>query len=121
MTPDGTLVFLSTRDGQNDLFVAPAGAAPRSVYAPRASGRELTLAHGLRDLAVSADGSTAVVGLWNDLARVDLADGTVTRLDVDAHGALERDPALHRCDAGTAYYLHGDRADADARGQGGPA
>ncbi|MEZ5979370.1 MAG: S41 family peptidase [Planctomycetota bacterium] len=93
-TPDGALVFLSTRGGQNDLWMTSREGDLQLVYAPRAEGDALTLAHGLRDLTVSADGRTAAACLWDDVVLVDLPSRRVRTLAIDAYGALERDPVF---------------------------
>lgn len=79
---NGALVFLSTRDGQNDLWISSATGDLRQVYAPRATDEEISLAHGVRDLGVSWDGSTAICCVWDELVRVSLADGAAQALDV---------------------------------------
>lgn len=86
---DGSTLFVSSRDGQNNLWKLPAGAAEPSAkpvqitrYAPTAE--EYTIAHGVRDLTVSGDGRTAVFGLWDGLYSLDLtaAGATPTRIDI---------------------------------------
>jgi tricorn protease len=85
--PDGSLVLLSSRDGQNNLWRMPAeGGESELVQLTRlrASEDEVTIGHGARDLAVSADGQTAVFALWDQLMRLDLTDAAAspTRVDV---------------------------------------
>lgn len=85
--PDGSTLFISSRDGQNNLWLLPKGAQePRQItrFAPTAD--QLTIAHGVRDLAVSHDGSTAVFAVWDRLYRLDLKtpDAQPTALTVRA-------------------------------------
>lgn len=86
---DGGVLFLSSRDGQNNLWKLPAGASEPDAkpvqitrYAPTAD--EYTIAHGVRDLAVSGNGATAVFGLWDGLYALDLTvpGGTPERIDI---------------------------------------
>lgn len=104
---DGSVVFISSRDGQNNVWKLPAGAsdgAGRSGavqltrFAP--TDEQGTIAHGVRDLAVSYDGRTAVFAVWDRLYRLDLtATGAqpepidivlpadTTQLDIDRRSA----------------------------------
>ncbi len=81
--PDGSTLFISSRDGQNNVWRAsPAGGGggggggggaaltQLTRFAPTAD--EVTIGHGVRDLAVSADGRVAVFALWDTLYRLDL-------------------------------------------------
>jgi tricorn protease len=74
--PDGSVIFVSSRDGNNNVFRLPAGATDDrnavqlTRFAPKAG--EVTIAHGVRDLAVSADGKTAVFVYWDSLYTLDL-------------------------------------------------
>lgn len=77
--PDGSVLFISSRDGQNNVWRASrpgAGAAANFTqlthFAP--SAEQVTIAHGVRDLAVSADGRVAVFAVWDTLYRLDLTD-----------------------------------------------
>jgi tricorn protease len=87
--PDGSIVFISSRDGQNNVYRLPAGADDSKAvqltkFAPKAG--EMTIAHGVRDLSVSADGKTAVFLVWDTLYRLDLtkADAQPTPVSVTA-------------------------------------
>lgn len=88
--PDGGLVFISSRDGQNNLWRLPAGASD----GPGRSGAEqltrfaptqeqATIAHGVRDLAVSQDGRTAVFAVWDRLYRLDLTAANSQPVAID--------------------------------------
>lgn len=91
---DGGVVFLSSRDGQNNLWKLPAdsfepNAKPVQItrYAPTTD--EYTIAHGVRDLAVSGDGRTAVFGLWDGLYSLDLIAAGATPSRIDIHVGLD--------------------------------
>ena len=85
--PNGDVLFISSRDGQNNLWRLPAGTSEESLVqittrAP--SDDQTTIGHGIRDLAVSGDGSTAVFAEWDQLHRVNLnqADNPTTRINL---------------------------------------
>lgn len=74
--PDGSVVFISARDGQNNLFrldpgatddgrMRPPGLHQLTRFAPDAN--EGTIAHGVRDLRVSWTGSHAVFCVYDTL------------------------------------------------------
>lgn len=88
VSPDGSLVYISSIDGQNNLRRIPPGATDDdsvalTSFAP--SQQQRTIAHGVRDLAVSADGSTAAFVVWNDIYTLDLTDDDAEpqRIDID--------------------------------------
>ncbi|MAT82479.1 MAG: hypothetical protein CMJ29_12650 [Phycisphaerae bacterium] len=73
--PNGDVILLSSRDGQNNVWKLPAGGDESSMIqltrlAPEDG--QATIGHGVRDLAVSADGSTAAFVAWDGLHRIDL-------------------------------------------------
>ena len=76
--PDGSTVFISSRDGQNNVHRLRPGATddnPRNVeqltrFAP-APG-EHTIAHGVRDLTVSRNGRLAAFVVWDTIYTLDL-------------------------------------------------
>ncbi len=79
--PDGSLVYLSSRDGQYNLVRLDAGANDQDAQAITQlthfkpdSELPTTIAHGARDLSVSDDGTTAVFVVWNTLYTLDLSD-----------------------------------------------
>lgn len=90
--PDGSTVFISSRDGQNNVWrlsPAPAGGGGGAEgggvssgltqltrFAPTAD--EVTIGHGVRDLTVSADGRVAVFAVWGTLYRLDLTQRAPT-------------------------------------------
>lgn len=76
--------FVSSRDGQNNLFrmdLTRSDVEPRVEQLTRFAPADLpTIGHGVRDLAVSADGSTAVFAVWDTLYRLELQTrGAVSR------------------------------------------
>jgi tricorn protease len=76
--PDGSVVFLSARDGQYNVWTigAPGVEGPSNParqltrFAPRVD--EVTIGHGVRDLTVAANGRTAAFVVWDTLYRLDL-------------------------------------------------
>ncbi|MEM7229627.1 MAG: S41 family peptidase [Planctomycetota bacterium] len=75
--PDGSIVFVSSRDGQNNVYRLDAGATDQDEGALRqltqySTGREVTIGHGVHSLTVSADGSTAAFVVWDTLYTLDL-------------------------------------------------
>lgn len=81
--PDGSIVFVSSRDGQNNVWRLNAGATDNGRE--KASGltqltsfhptaEQLTIAHGVRDLTASRNGSLAAFVVWDTLYTLDLND-----------------------------------------------
>ncbi|CAN5707896.1 hypothetical protein BH11PLA1_BH11PLA1_09200 [soil metagenome] len=73
--PDGAVVFVSSRNGTNNLWKLPAGAADDAAvqltdFALKSG--ELTNGHGVRDLAVNAQGTRAAFVVWDTLFALDL-------------------------------------------------
>jgi tricorn protease len=79
--PDGSVVFISSRDGQYNLWrIGSGGGEPVALtrFAPGAG--EVSIGHGVRDLSVSRDGSTAGFVVWDTLHTLDLTrDGAGAR------------------------------------------
>ncbi|MEX2219456.1 MAG: hypothetical protein WD749_11950 [Phycisphaerales bacterium] len=72
--PDGSVVFVSSRDGQNNVWRLKPGAADRAAeqltrFAPAAG--EATIGHGVRDLNVPPGGWTAVFCVWDTMYTLD--------------------------------------------------
>lgn len=90
--PDGSTIYVSSRHGQNNIWRVPAGRTdadgPRRLtnFAPEEV--EHTIGHGVLDLNVSDDGSTAVFLVWDTLYTLDLTQrgATPQPLDVYASG-----------------------------------
>lgn len=83
--PDGSLVYISSRDGQYNLVHVDANASDQDSSAVTQlthfkADKEspTTIAHGVRDLSVSQDGSTAVFVVWNSLYTLDLKNSRAT-------------------------------------------
>jgi tricorn protease len=74
--PDGSTIYVSSRHGQNNVWRMPAGRTdadgPRRLtnFAPQEG--EHTIGHGVLDLNVSHDGSTAAFLVWDRLYTLDL-------------------------------------------------
>lgn len=75
---DGSIIFVSSRDGQNNLYrLAPGqndtetGAVSQLTDFGPEDG-DVTIGHGVRDLNISHDGSTAVFAVWDTLYTMDL-------------------------------------------------
>lgn len=74
--PDGSIAFVSSRDGQNNLWKLGKGAKDEAAvqltrFAPAAG--EVTIAHGVRDFGVAPRGSMGVFCVWDTLYTIDLA------------------------------------------------
>lgn len=86
--PDGSAVFISSQDGENNIWRQSPGGSPVQLTRFAPAPDQLTIAHGVRDLGVSRDGSTACFVVWDRLYRLDLtrADATPEAVDVVAAG-----------------------------------
>ncbi|MHC4375359.1 MAG: S41 family peptidase [Planctomycetota bacterium] len=71
--PDGSIVFLSSRDGQNNVWRQDAGGGLTQLTNFQVAEGSATQGHGVRDLDVSHDGATAVFCVWDQLYTLDLA------------------------------------------------
>lgn len=93
---DGSVVFVSSRDGQNNLYRLPAGATDRDADPVQFTSYEpedvVSVGHGVRDVAVDAGGRFAVYAVWDRLYVADIRtdDPAVRKLDV----VLSRDDAM---------------------------
>jgi len=82
--PDGSVVFVSSRDGQNNVWKLAPGATDQGgglkqltrfkPDKPATEDGRASLGHGVRDLTVSADGRWAAFVVWDTLYRLDLTD-----------------------------------------------
>lgn len=75
--PAGSVLFLSSRSGQNNLWKLDAAAAepaakPTQLTNFQPTQDEYTIGHGIHDLAVSSNCSIAVFTVWDGLYRLDL-------------------------------------------------
>lgn len=88
--PDGSLVYVSSRDGQYNLVRLDADSTDQdnkaitqlTHFKPDVEN-PTTITHGVRDLSVSEDGKTAVFVVWNTLYTLDLSDSRATPKVVD--------------------------------------
>lgn len=80
---DGSIVFVSSRDGQNNIYRLAPGAIDRgqddspvlkklTSFAP--SDARDTIAHGVRDLYVCARAEMAIFCVWDTIYTLDLGD-----------------------------------------------
>jgi len=88
--PDGSLVYVSSRDGQYNLVRLDANSSDQdgnaitqlTHFKPDAEN-PTTITHGVRDLTVSEDGTTAVFVVWNTIYTLDLTDKRATPVAVE--------------------------------------
>jgi tricorn protease len=76
--PDGSIVFTSSRDGQNNLWILPPGrtdadGAARQITYFRPADGDATIAHGVRDLHLAPRGWHATFCVWDTLYTIDLS------------------------------------------------
>ena len=127
---DGSMIFLSSRDGQYNAYRLAAGmndkdgaGAVEQLTFFKPTGDEQTLAHGVRDLQVSADGSLAVFVVWNTLYTLDLTarGAEPVALEVDLGADLSRDVvekmSLSSRVSEAAIHPSGDAVAVSARGE----
>lgn len=85
--PDGSVLFISSRTGDNNVYrltsTADGDLVEQLTNFEPAPGDQ-TIGHGVRHLAVSADGSTAAFTVWDALYTLDLtnADAQPSRVNV---------------------------------------
>lgn len=72
--PNGSIVFLSSRDGQNNVWRQDSDGGLSQLTNFQVAEGSVTQGHGVRDLDVSHDGSTAVFCVWDQLYTLDLSD-----------------------------------------------
>lgn len=73
--PDGSIVYLSSKSGEYNIRRIPAGktdadATDLTNFQP--TPEQITIGHGVRDLAVNAAGDTAAFVVWDTLYTLDL-------------------------------------------------
>lgn len=73
--PDGSMVYIATKDGTCNVYRMPKGgnegnATQLTRFAPKES--DVTIGHGVRDLSVNAKGTVAVFCVWDTLYSLDL-------------------------------------------------
>ena len=98
--PDGSIVFVSSRDGQNNVWHLGANTDDRGTslrqltrFAPTQT--EGTIAHGVRDLAVCADGTTAAFCVWDTLYTLDLPDASAEPVALAPVASVDSDALDH--------------------------
>lgn len=78
LLPDNSIIYLSSRTGQNNLFRLPPNATDTTVTPTQltnfdpANTNEVTIAHGVADPTVAANGSLAAFVVWDTLYTLDL-------------------------------------------------
>ncbi len=127
---DGSVVYVSSRDGQYNLYrlakdstdLSGAEAITQLTHFEVDEG-EHTIGHGVRDLAVSGDGATAVFVVWDTLYALDLTNrGAEPRaIAVEMGADLARD-RFERMDVSAkvgeaAVHPSGDAVAVAARGE----
>ena len=72
--PDGSIVYISQRDGVNNIWRMPAAgdASAQQLTRFEATPGELTIGHGVRDLYVNTSGTAAVFCIWDTVYTLDL-------------------------------------------------
>ena len=100
--PDGSTLYIGSSSGQYNITRhTPNAWQPEVLTDFKPAGGEATIAHGVRDLNVSMDGSTAIFAVWDSLYTLDLSKkgsapeaieisisgdtnaGTLSRMDLD--------------------------------------
>lgn len=100
LLPDGSIVFVSSRDGQNNVWHLGAktddrGTSLRQLTRFAPTQAEGTIAHGVRDLAVSADGTTAAFCVWDTLYTLDLTDAAAEPVALAPIASVDSDALDH--------------------------
>jgi len=87
--PDGSTIFVSSNGGQYNIArLAPGGRKPKMITSFKPKAGETTIAHGVRDLNTSADGSAAVFVVWDGIYTLDLdrANARPKRINIAISG-----------------------------------
>ncbi|QDU68104.1 S41 family peptidase [Engelhardtia mirabilis] len=71
-TPDGGLVFVSSRSGSNQVWRTDAAGRTEALTNFVPAPGEPTIGHGVRDLDVSVDGKHAAFAVWDRIYTLDL-------------------------------------------------
>ena len=83
MLPDGSVVFVSSRDGQNNVWKLDAGATDNGretangltqLTSFHPAAEQHTIAHGVRELTTSHSGNRAAFVVWDTIYTLDLTD-----------------------------------------------
>ncbi|MDF1808377.1 MAG: S41 family peptidase [Phycisphaerales bacterium] len=103
--PDGSLVYISSRDGQYNLVrLNPDATDQQSAQIKQLTHfkpnneNPTTISHGVRDLLVSQDGTTATFVVWNTLYTLDLTNSRATprAVEVTINDDTSRDQIRRR-------------------------
>ncbi|HYC99899.1 MAG TPA: hypothetical protein VEB22_01625, partial [Phycisphaerales bacterium] len=73
--PDGSMVYIATKDGTCNVYRMPKGGSEANAeqltrFAP--TTEQVTIGHGVRDLSVNARGTVAAFCVWDTLYTLDL-------------------------------------------------
>lgn len=98
--PDGRVLFVSSRDGQNNLWAKPLNnpdeRSARQLTSFRPEG-VASIGAGVRDLDVSRDGRTAVFAVWDTMYTLDLTRQNARPVAITLAASADTDlPATQR-------------------------
>lgn len=90
--PDGSMVYVATRDGTCNVYRMPKGGNEGSAtqltrFAP--SKQDVTIGHGVRDLSVNAQGTVASFCVWDTLYTLDLTKADAKAQPVSVTTAVD--------------------------------
>jgi len=89
--PDGSTIYVSSRHGQNNVWRVPAGRTdadgPRRLTNFEPDEGQHTIGHGVLDLNISNDGSTAVFLVWDTLYTLNLTQRGATPQPVEIYAS----------------------------------
>lgn len=70
---DGSVVFVSSRDGQNNIWkLGPGADEPSQLTHFAPTPEQVTIGHGVRDLSVDPSGKRATFVVWDTIYTLDL-------------------------------------------------
>jgi tricorn protease len=86
--PDGSTIFISSNGGQYNIARAAPGARQPEMITGFAPGDApfadaASIAHGVRDLGIAPDGSSAIFAVWDTLFTLDLDRPGATPVAID--------------------------------------
>lgn len=97
--PDGRVLFISSRDGQNNLWAKPLGNTDESRARQLTSFKPdgvASIGAGVRDLDVSRNGRTAVFAVWDTMYTLDLTRPNARPVAVPLAASADTDSALRQ-------------------------
>jgi len=75
--PDGSIAFVSARDGENNIWRLPPGAGPdaqpQQLTTFRPAAGEATISHAVRDFSVAPGTARGIFAVWDTIYTVDLS------------------------------------------------